>query len=179
MLTSGTGFRFAFTGTRKRVPHLGCAASGCIIDELTSAARQVTVIAWGAVSQWITLASTCGVVKGERIVAETDAAAVVNRKVPNLIEVARMRQRLANAIAMVDVHISIRALLTRARERIERVRRAGLHELRFNLCHSGRGWLDCSRLKGSTRESDSRHKFHFSQLINYFLNVAAPFRPFG
>ena len=77
----------------------------------------------------ITLASTDRVVIYKWVIAEADAAAVIYCRVPNLIEVAVMRKRLASAITVVNVHISVRALLVWARQRVKRIRRPCLHEL--------------------------------------------------
>lgn len=145
---------------------MGLARAGCQVAEVTL----------GTTCSDVALASARGKVVYEGLIADANADAVVDCGVPDLIEVAVAGKRFANAITMVKVHVSVGALLVRARQRVVWVRCARLHELGGDLTSHGRGRLDGECLHGTTGESCCEEKVrHFYYYIlpaamkDYFL----------
>lgn len=117
VLSSAAQLRFTNTGAFLRVPELCCTASFDLIDAFVAALRVVPEVARFVFHCVCAFAGASRPVKLESIVTGTEAPAVVYRRVPDLIEVAGVRNELASAVSVVHVEVAV-ALLSWTHSRV-------------------------------------------------------------
>jgi len=128
VLARSTQGGLAFAGASLRIPNLTAElTSRNVVNALATTVIIVPVRGISAVFRWDTFASTRREVEDVAVVALTNADTAVDSGVPNLVDVAFVRQRLAGAVAVVQVFVSRRTLLERTLLCIQSVRCAGLH----------------------------------------------------